>query len=590
MTIFGFGINGYKNFCEETQYFGPFSKINIFIGKNNAGKSNILLFIQNHFSNSVKLACKYGGQITLSAEEIPQVNTKNKYTFALPVENSESSINEIVANYKLPNMSYQKDVVSFFTRILKSNTFLNNSGLSWFRFETVIQNNINELNLSHDFIKEIVNEQIAQSGEWGRIFQFVTHQSGGGFEQHWIPDTLMSYIKRFYPQEKISSEIFLIPAIRRVEKSEDDNRDWDYSGKGLIERLAILQNPTFTQLNNKENFEKINSFLRDVIGNTTARISIPHDRETILVEINGKTLPLSSLGTGIHEVIILAATATTFEDKVICIEEPELHLHPYLQGKLIEYLEKKTTNQYFISTHSAIFINTPRASIFHITLENEYAVVKSAISFDEKFEICKDLGYHASDLLQANCVIWVEGPSDRIYLNYWIRNKTDELLEGIHYSIMFYGGKLLSHLTTSEEQIEKFISLKKLNRNVSIIMDSDKKHARDRIRETVARISSEFINGNGIAWVTNGKEIENYIVPETLIKGIQQIDPIAKEIKNLDKYCNALCYLTEDNKEKLITDKVKLANEITNFEPDYSVLDLNKKVDSIIEFIRQSNK
>ena len=47
-------------------------------------------------------------------------------------------------------------------------------------------------------------------------------------------------------------------------------------------------------------------------------------------------------------------------------------------------------------------------------------------------------------ILQANCVVWVEGPSDRIYLKHWIEAVTSELIEGLHYSIMFYGGRLLS--------------------------------------------------------------------------------------------------------------------------------------------------
>ena len=35
---------------------------------------------------------------------------------------------------------------------------------------------------------------------------------------------------------------------------------------------------------------------------------------------------------------------------------------------------------------------------------------------------------------------------DRIYVNHWIKAKPSDLLEGLHYAIMFYGGRLLSHL------------------------------------------------------------------------------------------------------------------------------------------------
>ena len=42
--IKGFGIQGYKSFG-DTQYIYPLSKINLFVGQNNSGKSNILRFV-----------------------------------------------------------------------------------------------------------------------------------------------------------------------------------------------------------------------------------------------------------------------------------------------------------------------------------------------------------------------------------------------------------------------------------------------------------------------------------------------------------------------------------------------------------------
>ncbi|MEZ4770015.1 MAG: hypothetical protein R2844_16480, partial [Caldilineales bacterium] len=73
----------------------------------------------------------------------------------------------------------------------------------------------------------------------------------------------------------------------------------------------------------------------------------------------------------------------------------------------------------------------------------------------------------ASDILQANCIIWVEGPSDRIYLKHWLRTIAPELDEGIQFSIMFYGGRLLSHLSADDAEIDEFISLRKINQNLA---------------------------------------------------------------------------------------------------------------------------
>ena len=70
---------------------------------------------------------------------------------------------------------------------------------------------------------------------------------------------------------------------------------------------------------------------------------------------------------------------------------------------------------------------------------------------------CKDeehlrsLGYRASDLLQANAIVWVEGPSDRIYLLHWLREVAPDLVEGVDFSIAFYGGALLKRLSGAED-------------------------------------------------------------------------------------------------------------------------------------------
>jgi hypothetical protein len=53
-------------------------------------------------------------------------------------------------------------------------------------------------------------------------------------------------------------------------------------------------------------------------------------------------------------------------------------------------------------------------------------------------------------------VIWVEGPSDRIYIRHWLKLADAHLTEEVHFSIMFYGGKLLSHLSAGETDGAQF--------------------------------------------------------------------------------------------------------------------------------------
>src|SRR5438094_9646640 len=106
-------------------------------------------------------------------------------------------------------------------------------------------------------------------------------------------------------------------------------------------------------------------------------------------------------------------------------------------------------------------------------------------------EVLNDLGIRAADVLQANFVVWIEGPSDRIYLNRWIGLMAPELVEGVDYSIMFYGGRLLFHLSLLRDELglcaDELIKLLRINQNSSSVIDSDRTRGQAEINETKTR-------------------------------------------------------------------------------------------------------
>lgn len=104
-------------------------------------------------------------------------------------------------------------------------------------------------------------------------------------------------------------------------------------------------------------------------------------------------------------------------------------------------------------------------------------------SFISKTHVLEDLDVRASDIFQSNGIIWVEGPSDRVYIKRWLEIWGDkELIEGSDYQFLYYGGRLLSHYTTKET--EDLINILSTNRNAAIVIDSDKRSKQGHINDT----------------------------------------------------------------------------------------------------------
>ncbi len=587
----GFGFSGYRSVGDELVLIAPLNKINLIIGQNNSGKSNIINFLKHGLPNAVAQitnATNPSRNFSEIDKHISGEPTRHRITFPIPL-----TIEHFKKNFYTIQECEVKKVYALWLKLLTSEQFTHLDTHAFVTYEAA------DLNFSYELHKPVELNRIMERNEWNILWKLLLAKpfdSNNDLSQ-WITEILFTLANKHVPLLKEIPPIEIIPAIRKI--GEAGSVSDDFSGLGIIDRLAQLQNPDNDQ-SKKLKFEAINCFLREVLDKEKVWIEIPYSRDKINVYMDGKVLPLSSLGTGIHEVIILASAATLLENSILCVEEPELHLHPLLQRKLIQYLaSNKTSNQYIFTTHSAHLLDTEDTEIFHVRNIDGKTTVEAISSTKDKSRICHDLGYKASDILQANCLIWVEGPSDRIYLKFWLESVDETLVKGIHYSIMFFGGRLFSHITANDNEdmkreLNDFISVRNLNRHSCIFFDSDKDKFDAEINETKKRLKEEFDEGEGFAWVTAGRETENYVNPDHIEECVKEVHSSALGIISKDKWANTLKYKSsnhEKGKKIPTANKVEVARRYVanNYAADLSVYDLKQQIEKLRTFIYKAN-
>ncbi|GAA3381576.1 hypothetical protein GCM10020369_00050 [Cryptosporangium minutisporangium] len=387
----------------------------------------------------------------------------------------------------------------------------------------------------------------------------------------------------------------VIPTMRqiRADGGEPSPELRESTGLGVPGMLQAWQAPAAERYReDSEKFRRINQLLKSVLEDKDVEITIPYNRSTVHVIINDRVLPLENLGTGISQLILLAVFATWHQDDLVCVEEPELNLHPLMLRKLVNFLVRSGT-KFVLTTHSAHLLDAPEIGIVRVSYSaDQGTILSAAISDADRAQVSRHLGYRASDLIQSNAIIWVEGPSDRIYLRYWIEVAEPRLVEGIHYSIMFYGGRLLAHLTgeemdTPDGNVEDFISLLRINRSMAIVIDSDKSNLDSPLNATKERICQEFADKGCPAWVTYGREIENYVPAKDFVRALTQVHPSVKSTRVVDDvFADRFAHLSVSS-----PNKAKIAERVVEIWDGQEIdsLDLVENVRELVAYICVAN-
>lgn len=157
-------------------------------------------------------------------------------------------------------------------------------------------------------------------------------------------------------------------------------------------------------------------------------------------EVVSDQISVAKLGSGLEMICALMFLETVYslsaETAVYCIDEPELHLHPQHQRKLLRYLkELAISNQVVISTHSPNFFSMDllqNVRKFSQTTSGIQVFTAVALTATEMGENTKFFERHR-DLFFAQKAIFVEGKDDiACYHTFLIENGMEHLADCLY--------------------------------------------------------------------------------------------------------------------------------------------------------------
>jgi putative ATP-dependent endonuclease of OLD family len=223
----------------------------------------------------------------------------------------------------------------------------------------------------------------------------------------------------------------------------------------------------------------------------------------IITNITGIDIPATHNGLGYNNLIFMALVLAKMQMDcssyigqenakvfpMLIIEEPEAHLHPSMQFKFLKFLREninkaKQVRQLFISTHSTHItaaVGLDEIICMYLDNTNRLNVAYPGKTFDlgrieerkSKAFVERFLDATKSDMLFSNSVVFVEGIAEQILLHCFSEYEDKPLVDK-HVSIINVGGRYFEHFLKLFNFDESNPYKKHaINKKVACIIDSD---------------------------------------------------------------------------------------------------------------------
>jgi len=185
-------------------------------------------------------------------------------------------------------------------------------------------------------------------------------------------------------------------------------------GRNLVTVLNTIRNHT-------DDFPELGKWIQKILGEPDTRVYAPPVESYITVMLDEHGLQtrtsLANLSKGIEQILISLLMFEKRKGSVIsllCIEEPEVHLHSSAQKKLFEYFREKSSEiQLVITTHSSLFTSLDNGTKLYLIYKKDGISIRERIEKESHLILVRRiLGVSNSDVYGADCVIFLEDPVD----------------------------------------------------------------------------------------------------------------------------------------------------------------------------------
>lgn len=305
-----------------------------------------------------------------------------------------------------------------------------------------------------------------------------------------------------------------------------------YTGETLFAEIRSMLLGSHAERRRIRMFE---SFLSRALFQSEEVELIPREaNDVVWVRIgNREEREIFNLGDGIQHALILTFPMFSRPNTMFFIEEPELHLHPGMQRKILDaFMESRRAPEFeknllFMTTHSNHFMDMS-LDLANVAIYRFGETVAEATRLPASLHriarvssadhaTLEALGVRKSSVLLVNATIWVEGISERWFFRrllelYQKANpKRRAIAEDIHFGFVEYGGANIVHYAFIEGSENKPIEAKFLCGNAIVIADSDNGKKSARLENLERTHGAE-----GTVVLKDVREVENLLSPELI--------------------------------------------------------------------------